>query len=339
MNNTIGWGFIGASTIAREHMVAAVRAQIGHEVVAVASSSMERAIAFSQELQIARPYDSVQALLADPNVKAIYISTTNDLHCEQLMAAASAGKHVLCEKPLALSLTDGQRMVAACRNAGVVMATNHHLRNAATHRKLRKLVQSGAVGQPLFARVFHAVYLRPVVQRWRIDKPQAGGGAILDIVVHDADALRFIFGANPIEAIGMSQTGFLAREGLEDGAMAVLRLDNGVLAQIHAAFTVRHAGTGMEIHGDTGSIVARDVMSQRAVGEIVLRDEHGERLIPVEHENLYARGVASFCAAMRGEGSPAASGEDGVHSLAAALAVVEACRTRTAVKIHPGLPM
>lgn len=340
MNKTTGWGFIGASTIAREHMVAAVRAQVGHEVVALASSNMERAAAFAHELQIARPYDSVQTLLSDPEVQVVYISTTNDLHCEQVLAAAAAaGKHVLCEKPLALSLADARRMVAACRDAGVAMATNHHLRSAATHRKLRELVQSGAVGQPLFARVFHAVYLRPLVQGWRIDRPQAGGGAILDIVVHDADALRFIFGANPIEAIGMSQTAFLAREGLEDGAMAVLRLDNGVLAQIHAAFTVRHAGTGIEIHGDKGSIVARDVMSQRAVGEIVLRDEHGERLVPVEHENLYAHGVASFCAAMRGEGSPAATGEDGVHSLAAALAVVEACRTGVAVKISPGLPM
>jgi 1,5-anhydro-D-fructose reductase (1,5-anhydro-D-mannitol-forming) len=336
MNDKIGWGFIGASNIAREYMVAAVRAQKGHEVVAVASGSRARAAAFSQEHQIVGAYDSVHALLADPAVHVVYISTTNDLHCGQVQAAATAGKHVLCEKPLALSLADAYRMVAACREAGVLMATNHHLRNAATHRKVRELLQSGAIGRPLFARVFHAVYLRPQLQGWRISRPQAGGGVILDIVVHDADILRFIFGVEPVDAIGMSQSAFLAQDGLEDGVMTVLRLSNGVLAQIHAAYTVRHADTGLEIHGDSGSIFARDVMTQRAIGEVFLRDEQGERLVPVKHENLYARGVESFCAAMRGEGLPSATGEDGVHSLAAALAVAEACRTGTVIRVDPG---
>jgi 1,5-anhydro-D-fructose reductase (1,5-anhydro-D-mannitol-forming) len=213
------------------------------------------------------------------------------------------------------------------------MATNHHLRNAATHRKIRELVAAGAIGKPLFARVFHAVYLPPHLQGWRIDKPQAGGGVILDITVHDADTLRFALGAEPVEAVGMSQSASLAREGLEDGVMAVLRFDNGVLAQLHDAFTVRHAGTGIEIHGEAGSIVGRNVMTQRPVGDLILRTAAGEQAVPVEHENLYVRGVAAFCAAMRGEGTPAATAEDGVRSLATALAVVEACRTGARVRI------
>ena len=335
MSNPIGWGFIGASTIAREHMVAAVRAA-GHEVVAIASGSTERAQAFAAELGIAAAYGSVDALLADPNVQAVYISTTNDQHCAQLLAAAAAGKHVLCEKPLALRLEDAERMVAACRDAGVVMATNHHLRNAATHRKLRELVAEGAIGRPLYARVHHAVYLRPVVQGWRIKDAAAGGGAILDIVVHDADALRFVLQSEPVEATALTQTGTLGHAGVEDGVMAVLRLDSGVLAQVHAAFTVRHALTGFEIHGERGSLVARDVMTVRPEGDIVLRDEQGERIVPVAHENLYARGVRCFCDAVRGEGQPAADGEDGVRSLAVALAVAEAARTGSAVRVAEG---
>jgi 1,5-anhydro-D-fructose reductase (1,5-anhydro-D-mannitol-forming) len=174
-------------------------------------------------------------------------------------------------------------MARACRSAGVVLATNHHLRNAATHRKMRELIGSGAIGKPLFARVFHAVYLPPNLQGWRIDKPQAGGGVILDITVHDADTLRFALDAEPVEAVGFKQTSSLARNGLEDGVMAVLRFDNGVLAQIHDAFTVRHAGTGIEYHGEAGSILARDVMTQRPVGEVVLRTGAGEQAVPIEH--------------------------------------------------------
>jgi 1,5-anhydro-D-fructose reductase (1,5-anhydro-D-mannitol-forming) len=248
-------------------------------------------------------------------------------------AAAAAGKHVLCEKPLALTLEDAKGMVQACRDAGVVMATNHHLRNAATHRKLRELVRAGAIGRPLFARVHHAVYLRPQVQGWRIHNPGAGGGVILDIVVHDADALRFVLGAEPVEAVAYAQSAYLATDGLEDGAMAVLRLDSGVLAHVHAAYTARHGLTGFELVGDEASLIASDVMTVHPVGTIVLRDAKGQHDVPVEHENLYARGVARFGAAVRGEGEPTASGEDGVKSLAAALAVAEAARTGRSVRV------
>jgi 1,5-anhydro-D-fructose reductase (1,5-anhydro-D-mannitol-forming) len=328
-----GWGLIGASNVASGHMIGAIRAQAGHDVVAVASGSAERARAFAETHAIAGAHGSVQALLADPAVQVVYISSTNELHCEQVLAAAAAGKHVLCEKPLALNVADALAMLAACRKAGVLMATNHHLRNAATHRKIRELVQAGVIGKPLFARVFHAVYLPPHLQGWRLDKPQAGGGVILDIAVHDADTLRFVLAAEPVEAVGMTQASGMASAGLEDGVMAVLRFDNGVLAQLHDAFTVEHAGTGIEIHGDRGSIIGRNVMTQQPAGDVLLRTSAGEQAVPVEHESLYARGVAAFCAALQGQGAPAASAEDGVRSLAVALAIAEACRTRAAVLI------
>lgn len=334
----IGWGLIGASTVAAQHMVAAIRAQPGHAVVAVASRSAERAARFGAAHGIGQTYGALSDLLADPRVGVVYVSAAHEWRRDQVLAAAAAGKHVLCEKPLALTVDDARAMARACRKAGVVLATNHHLRGAATHRRLRELVRGGAIGLPLFARVFHAVWLPPHLHGWRLAGPQAGGGVVLDITVHDADALRFILGAEPVEAVAMGQQGPLAGDGVLDGVMAVLRMDNGVLAQLHAAFTIRHAGTGIEIHGSTGSLIGRDVMTQRAQGEVLLRTEAGEQAIAVEHGDLYARGVAAFCAALRGEGEPAATAEDGVRSLAAALAVAEACRTGRAVPIAHPLP-
>ena len=202
MGKSIGWGLIGASNIAREWVLDAIRTQTGQDVVAIMSSDAARAADYAKSNKIARHYDSVDALLADAAVDAVYISTTNEHHKRQCMAAAAAGKHVLCEKPLALSVADAREMVAACTTAGVVMGTNHHLRHAATHRKLRELVQSGAIGKPLFARVFHAVYLPAHLQGWRLHKAGAGGGVILDITCHDADTLRFILDAEPVEAVG-----------------------------------------------------------------------------------------------------------------------------------------
>jgi len=324
---SVGWGLIGASTIAKEWMVEAIRAQPGHEVVAVMSTSSQRAQAFAAENQIAAPYTDLAALLADPRIDAVYISTTNELHKAQALAAAAARKHVLCEKPLALTLADAREMVAACKQAGVVMGTNHHLRNAATHRKIRDLIQSGAIGKPLYARVFHAVHLPPHLQGWRLTTPNAGGGVILDITVHDADTLRFLLGSEPLEAAALSQQAGMAQSALEDGVMAVLRFDNGVLAQLHDAFTVKYAGTGVEVHGTEGSIVGRNVMTQKPAGEIILRNAGGESRIPVDHENLYERGLRAFADAIAGNGAPSASGEDGVRSLATALAVLESCRS------------
>ena len=334
MNQRIGWGLIGASTIAREWMIDAIRAQADNEVVAVMSSDSARGTSFAQANGIARSHTSVQALLADPAVNAVYISTTNELHKMQTLAAAAAGKHVLCEKPLALSVGDAREMVAACAKAGVVMGTNHHLRNAATHKKIRELIQSGAIGRPLYARVFHAVYLPPHLQGWRLSKPTSGAGVILDITVHDADTLRFILGAEPIEAIALSQQAGMAHGNLEDGVMAVLHFDNDTVAQLHDAFTIKFAGTGLEVHGTEGSIIGRDVMTQRPIGTVTLRNAQGESELPLDHENLYLRAVRAFVAAMRGQGKPSATGEDGVRSLATALAVLEAARTghRTPVR-------
>ncbi|MEO7222604.1 MAG: Gfo/Idh/MocA family oxidoreductase, partial [Devosia sp.] len=183
------WGLIGASNIAREWVIGAIRAT-GGEVVSVMSSNADRARDYAASNGIAKAVTNINDLLGNTDVEAVYISTTNELHCDQTLAAARAGKHVLCEKPLALSLRDAQAMVKACRDAGIVMGTNHHLRNAGTHRAMRDAIAAGRIGKPLSARVFHAVFLPPFLQGWRIDRPDAGGGVILDITVHDADTLR-----------------------------------------------------------------------------------------------------------------------------------------------------
>jgi 1,5-anhydro-D-fructose reductase (1,5-anhydro-D-mannitol-forming) len=337
MTGKPGWGLIGASTIAKEHMIGAIRAE-GGEPVAVLSSDAARGRAYAAENGVARNHDSLEALLADPEVGIVYVSTTNELHKPQVLAAAAAGKHVLCEKPLALTVADARAMVEACAAAGVVMGTNHHLRNAATHRAMRDAVAQGRIGRPMFARVFHAVHLPPHLQGWRVTSPEAGGGVILDITVHDADTLRFVLGENPLEAVAMAQSaGMAAAEELEDGAMSVVRFESGLLAQLHEAFTVRFAGTGFEVHGSEGSLIARDVMTQRPAGEVILRTAAGEEVLPVRQENLYERGVRLFHAAVRGEGQPAATGEDGVWSLATAVAVRDAALSRRTIAVETEL--
>jgi 1,5-anhydro-D-fructose reductase (1,5-anhydro-D-mannitol-forming) len=333
---TTGWGLIGASTIAKEWVIGAIR-ETGGEVVCVMSSDAARAERYASENGIPRHTASLDQLLADPGVQAVYVSTTNELHHDQTVAAARAGKHVLCEKPLALSLAEARGMVQACRDAGVVMGTNHHLRNAGAHRAMRDAIRDGLIGRPLAARVFHAVYLPVHLQGWRLTNPGAGGGVVLDITVHDADTLRFVLDDEPMDAVAVTQSAGMAEGELEDGVMAALRFRSGLIAQLHDGFTTKYAGTGFEVHGTEGSLIGRDVMTQRPVGEVVLRNADGERALPLDTENLYVRALRGFHAAIAGEGRPSATGEDGVRSLATAIAVLEAARSGRRTTVQPGL--
>ena len=333
---TIRWGFIGASTIARQYLLNAVRARGEGEVVAIMSTDAERARSFAAAHGIARATTSLDALVNAPDVDAIYVSTTNELHREQTLAAARAGRHVLCEKPLALSMAEAREMVEACRAAGVVMGTNHHLRNAGAHRAMREAIRAGRIGRPIAARVMHAVSLPPHLHGWRLHRPEAGGGVILDIVVHDADTLRFVLDDDPVEVVALAQSAGMATAGLEDGVMGVIRFKSGAIAQCHDAFTIGHAGTGFEVHGSEGSLIARDVMTQKPIGTVVLRNEAGEEALTFDHEDLYVHSLGLFHAAIRGEGAPSAMGEDGLWSLATALAFVESVRTGRVVAVAPG---
>lgn len=333
---SVRWGLIGASTIAKQFMIAAIRNQPDGEVAAIMSSSADRAKTYAQENGIPASFSSVADLLA-ADIDAVYISTTNELHLEQALAAAKAGKHVLCEKPLALNSVDARQIVEASKQAGVVMGTNHHLRNAGAHRAMREAIQAGRIGKPIAARVFHSVYLPAHLQGWRITKPEAGGGVVLDITVHDADTLRFVLADDPVEVSAFVQSAGMAGAGLEDGAMCVWRFKSGVIAQSHEGFTTKFAGTGFEVHGSEGSLFARDVMTQKPIGSVTLRTEKGDEELSFDREDLYTRSLRAFHAAIRGEGAPSATGEDGVWSLAAAEAALKSARTGRAIKVETGL--
>jgi 1,5-anhydro-D-fructose reductase (1,5-anhydro-D-mannitol-forming) len=329
----LNWGVIGASNIARSRMIPAINGDPHSRVAAVASNDPARARALAQETGVPKWHDSIDDLIADSEIDVVYISTTNEQHRDQTFAAAQAGKQVLCEKPLALTLEDARAMVAACRAANVTMGTNHHLRNAATHRTLRRLIAEGVIGQPLAVRVFHAVYLPDHLRGWRVNSP-SGGGVMLDITVHDADTLRFDLNDEPIEVTAMATNQGMAADGLADGVMGVIRFKSGTLAQFHDAFTIRHTRTGFEVHGTEGSLVGEDIMTQNPNGRIFLqRGDQREQIDFGVMDDLYARSVGRFNDAVLTGGEPAATGEDGVRSLAVALAAAESAATGKTVAI------
>jgi 1,5-anhydro-D-fructose reductase (1,5-anhydro-D-mannitol-forming) len=325
------WGLIGASTIASEHVIGAIRAQ-EHEIVGVLSGDAGRGADYAAAHGIAESTTDLDALLAIPGLEAVYISTTNEKHHPQAMAAVAAGKHVLCEKPLAMTTAEAGEMVRAAAGNGVVFATNHHLRNAGSHLAIRELIAEGRIGRVLSVRVFHAVHLPPHLQGWRIKDAAAGGGVIPDITVHDADTVRFYLGEDPAEVVAMAGASGMG-EGVEDSVMSVWTMPSGVMVQAHESFTHPFAGSGVEVHGTEGSIFGRGIMTQKPVGEVELVNASGRHAIGFDRHGLYARSLGLFSEAVAGRGRPSADGVDGVKSVAVALAVREAARAGRAVRV------
>lgn len=334
---SLRWALVGASDIAATRVLPALR-RLGHVPVVVAAADADRARAYAATHGVGRGTGSVDEAV-DTDVDAVYVSTTNERHAAGVHAALLAGHHVLCEKPLTLHLAEARAMVAAAEVAGVVLATNHHLRAAPVLRALRGLVAGGALGDLLAVRVAHAVSLPQRLHGWRIGTG-TGSGVVLDVTVHDADAIRFVTGREPVEvaAVGVAQG--LAAPGCADAVTVAGRLAGDATLALHDAYTVAHLPTAFEVIGTGGSALGTAAMTQEPDGEVVLRraGRPDEAVDVGAREDLYDVTLRAFAAAVAGAGAPLCTGADGVRSLAVALAVQESLRSgrRVAVAAEPG---
>ncbi|MET1086269.1 MAG: Gfo/Idh/MocA family oxidoreductase, partial [Arthrobacter sp.] len=168
------WGLIGASDIAATRVIAAIRAS-GGDIAGVVSGSAERASGFAASHGLARNTADLDELLGW-DIDAVYISSTNALHYDQATRALRAGKHVLCEKPLALEAGQAETMVKLAEETGLVLAANHHLPGSPLHAKARELVAAGTIGTVLSAKVAHAVLLPERLRGWRLGQETPGSG-------------------------------------------------------------------------------------------------------------------------------------------------------------------
>ena len=207
--------------------------------------------------------------------EAVYIATPNDTHASIVIACARAGKHVLCEKPMATNQRDAARMVAACDEAGVTYATAFDQRFHASHRRLRSLVSEGALGVVTQARIHYACWLPGdwAADNWRVDPRRAGGGALIDLAPHGVDLLEVLLGDD-----WETLTALLQRKvhpyPVDDGAVLAGRFVGGALATIHVGYNCPDAlpRRTLEIVGTRAMAVAINTMGQTPGGTLTLID-------------------------------------------------------------------
>jgi predicted dehydrogenase len=195
------WGILSTALIASRHVVPALQAAAGHEVVAVGSRDLARATTWASERGIATAHGSYDDLLADPDVEAIYNPLPNHLHVEWSIAALEAGKHVLCEKPLGLDAADAARLVdAAARHPDLVVMEAFMYRFHPQWIAARDLVGSGRLGEVKTIQTFFS-YFNDDPSNVRND-PTIGGGALMDIGCYPISQARFLFDAEPVRVLG-----------------------------------------------------------------------------------------------------------------------------------------
>jgi predicted dehydrogenase len=194
------WGIMSTADIGRRKVVPAMQKAARTRVVAVASRDVERANAYAKELSIPTVHSSYGDLLADPEIDAVYIPLPNHLHAEWTMAAARAGKHVLCEKPLAMNAAEAERMVAVAEQEGVILAEAFMYRLHPSWVKVREIVSSGRIGRLSAIQSWFGYYNDDATNIRNIY--EAGGGALYDVGCYCVNLSRLLFDSEPGRVVG-----------------------------------------------------------------------------------------------------------------------------------------
>jgi xylose dehydrogenase (NAD/NADP) len=277
-------------------LLGGVRAAEGVEVVAVASRSAERAEAYAAEHGIGRAHGSYDALLGDPEVDAVYVPLPNSLHVEWSIRALEAGKHVLCEKPLTRRPEEAEAAFDAAERAGRVLAEGFMWRHHPQARRLRELVEQGAVGE---LRLVRAAFCFDV---FGMDRPEdvrlqasLDGGGLMDVGCYCVSAMRLLAG-EPERVSGRRIDG---GDGVDVRFAGTLAFGGGVLGAFDCGLDMV-ARSELEVVGDEGSLLMADPWHARAAG-IELRRPGGREAVAVASANPYACELEDFAAAVRGE--------------------------------------
>ncbi|MGE3278017.1 MAG: Gfo/Idh/MocA family protein [Vicinamibacterales bacterium] len=233
MSRPVRWGILSTANIGRGAVIPAIHASANGEVVAIASREQSRAELFARAQNIPRAHASYEALLDDPDVDALYIPLPNSLHREWTIRAAQAGKHVLCEKPLALDAAQCDEMAAAARDAGVVLMEAFMYRFHPRTERVLAMLRDGIVGD---LRAIRSAFTFRLTKpgNIRLD-PDLGGGALMDVGCYAVNVSRTLAGAEPVE---VSATARWTDRGVDDELTGVLRFETGLTAHFDCALTM-----------------------------------------------------------------------------------------------------
>jgi len=334
----LGIGLIGAGAIMNLSHAPTIGRSAGAKLTAVFDNNKHRAKTLADQYG-AKAYSELDALLSAGDVDAVIVATPNRYHAEAVIAAADAGKHVLCEKPLAIDIQSARRMVDACERAGVVLQVGFNQRFWGQVKIAKELVSSGFIGD---VHAFRSVYSEkstayPAATRYRYNLEQSGGATIIDLTIHRIDLTRYLLG--DFSAIFGELAHSVLSDKVDDNVWLLARLESGARGCLSSDRYSPAIGDGTDLYGSEGSIhIATEtinpfhaaplaVYTEKTAKDLpdVLREAHypdawwegfdgGWITVKPPRSNPYDAQLAEFCAAIRENRPAAITGMDGLKA-------------------------
>lgn len=290
-------GILGCARIAPMALIRPARKITEVEVAGVASRDPERARRWARRHRLPRPYASYEDLVTDPGIDAVYIPLPNALHAQWAIRALEAGKHVLCEKPLASNEREARRMADAARASGLVAMEAFHYRYHPLAQRVEAIVRSGELGE--LRRVeaeMHVPILLPGDIRWN---PELAGGAVMDVGCYTVNLVRFLAGSEPEV---LTASGSLTRRGVDRSFEATLGLHRGVEGVVRGSI-LGPPKARLEVRGTRGVLSVFNPIAPQFFYRMRVRVDGNERREQVSGGTTYAHQLTAFAAAVR-DGAP-----------------------------------
>ena len=319
------------------------------KLVACFDPVREKAKAFSTKFGCEHE-ESYEKVLARNDVDSVHIISPNAVHAEQTLLAAQQGKHVFVEKPIANTMADGRRMIEACQKAGVVLMVGHHLRRLAGFRKLKELVEGGAIGDPIQVEANFSqnlgFALTPESFRWRGDDSGCPAGSLMTLGIHHADLFNYLFG--PIRSVFSYFNKLYVKAPVEDVTATVFQFESGVLGYLGSNYASPKA-LWMYIYGTEANLVCTVTLQELPFEEYLLRwqaidqdtrvqivkkGETGFKDVPIGEGNPILEEIDEFAECIRTGKRPETDGEGALASLALIRAAIESSRTGRPVMLE-----
>ncbi len=346
MERKIRWGVIGSGGIARrrtipEGMVPAANAQLVGVFDRNVRSNQEVAQAFGVPA-----FASPEELLA-AEVDAVYVATPVYAHAQNVSQCLKAGKHVLCEKPLGVSVAETQPLVSLAASQHRQLGVGLMMRFHSQHQEARKIIEEGKLGKPVYSRAQLSCWYPPLPNAWRQNPSQGGGGSLADMGVHCIDLLEMLLG--PVVSVTCHISSLVHSYGSEDSAVATLVFENGALGTVDTFFCIPDEGSKnvLELYGSAGSILAKGTIGQGSQGEMTfysrpdgqgydaqqVRDLGRGIALNPPPVNIYRAEIEEFSQALLDGRESALAGDRGFRSQKILEACYESARTSKSVSV------
>lgn len=268
MPKSIKWGVIGSGGIAR-------RRTIPEGIIAAENAQLTTVYDINQEInnEVANEFNtnavgSMEEFLAQ-DIDSVYIASPAYLHCEHVITSAKAGKHILCEKPLGMTVEEAEKILSVCDDSGVILGTAFMMRFHTQHQAALKMIEEGKLGTLTFGRAQLSCWYPPIEGAWRQDPTAGGGGSLMDMGGHCIDLMEMFFGK--VTKVNCIINNIVHPYKSEDGAVATLFFENGAIASVDTFFCIpdNSSKNVLELYGSKGSILAKGTIGQGDVGEMI----------------------------------------------------------------------